>query len=185
MLILNTKQDYQHFHQPTPLAPLLHNYRNAPIQPIPIPFLLLLPNSFLSISLTQLLHPLYNKHSPHKPFTSTTIQRQLLAIARNRASLPLFTSQYPSTQPSVFIQQSHASNAAAILLQPPSTHLHPLNHLPSHHPFITILSSPFRNHPHSNALHTHPIPLSSIPNALPSHSLSIQTYIPNRVLSSP
>ena len=168
LLILNTKQDYQHFHQPTPLAPLLHNYRNAPIQPIP-----LLPNSFLSISLTQLLHPLYNKHSPHKPFTSTTIQRQLLAIARNRASLPLFTSQYPSTQPSVFIQQSHASNAATILLQPASTHLHPLNHLPSHHASITILSNPFRNNPRSNALHTHSIPLSSIPNALPSHSLSI------------
>ena len=180
MLILNTKQDYQHFHQPTPLAPLLHNYRNAPIQPIPIPFLLLPSNSFLSISLTQLLHPLYNKHSLHKPFTSTTIQRQSLAIARNRASLPLFTSRYPSTQPSVFVQQSQTSNPATILLQPaithlqpPITHLHPLNHLPSHHAFITILSNPFRNHPHSNALHTHSIPLAFIPNALPSHSLSI------------
>ena len=60
-----------------------------------------------------------------------------------------------------------------------------LNHLPSHHASITILSNPFRNNPHSNALHTHPIPLASIPNALPSHSLSIQTNIPNRVLSSP
>ena len=127
-----------------------------------------------------LSHPLYNKHSPHKPFTSTTIQRQLLAIARNRASLPLFTSRYPSTQPSVFIQQSQTSNSAAIRLQPPithlqpaNTHLHPLNHLPPHHASITILSNPFRNHPHSNALHTHPIPLASIPNALPSHSLSI------------
>ena len=120
-----------------------------------------------------LSHPLYNKHSPHKPFTSTTIQRQLLAFARNRASLPLFTSRYPSTQPSVFIQQSHASNAATILLQSASTHLHLLNHLPSHHASITILPNPFRNNPHSNALHTHPIPLASIPNALPSHSLSI------------
>ena len=141
------------------------------------------PHSYtLSITNTLLIN-----HSHLQPF-----QRQSLAFARNRASLPLFTSRYPSTQPSVFIQQSHASNAATILLQPaithlqpPITHLHPLNHLPSHHAFITILSNPFRNHPHSNALHTHSIPLSSIPNALPSHSLSIQTYIPNRVLSSP
>ena len=94
LLILNTKQDYQHFHQPTSLATLLHTNRNAPFQPIPIPFLLLLSNSFLSIN-TTLLHPLYNKHSPHLPFTSTTIQRQLLAIARNRASLPLITSRIP------------------------------------------------------------------------------------------
>ena len=99
-LILNTKQDYQHFHQPTPLAPLLHNYRNAPIQPIPIPFLLLPSNSFLSISLTQLLHPLYNKHSPHKPFTSTTIQRQSLAIAHH--SLSSLPNTLPHSSPSSF-----------------------------------------------------------------------------------
>ena len=94
------------------------------------------PHSYtLSITNTLLIN-----HSHLQPF-----QRQSLAFARNRASLPLFTSRYPSTQPSVFIQQSHASNAATILLQPASTHLHPLNHLPSHHAFITILSN--RNNP--------------------------------------
>ena len=141
------------------------------------------PHSYtLSITNTLLIN-----HSHLQPF-----QRQSLAFARNRASLPLFTSRYPSTQPSVFVQQSQTSNPATILLQPaithlqpPITHLHPLNHLPSHHAFITILPNPFCNNPHSNALHTHPIPLASIPNALPSHSLSIQTNIPNRVLSSP
>ena len=184
MLILNTKQDYQHFHQPTPLAPLLHNYRNAPIQPIPIPFLLLLPNSFLSIN-TTLLHPLYNKHSPHKPFTSTTISTPVARICSQSRITPSLHFPIPFHTTvrlhSAITNLQFCSHPSSTTNHAPSTSKPPA--IPSrihNHPLESILQQPSLN-----ALHTHPIPLASIPNPLPSHSLSIQTNIPNRVLSSP
>ena len=147
-------------------------------------FLLLPSNSFLSTN-TTLLHPLYNKHSPHKPFTSTTISTP---VARNCSQSRITPSLHfpipfhPAVRLHSAITRLQCSNhPSSIGKHAPSTSKPPA--IPSrihNHPLESILQQPSLN-----ALHTHPIPLASIPNALPSHSLSIQTHIPNRVLSSP